>query len=357
MSTLFFDTTKSRKQGHFSGLKRVSARLWDAFSDYEFLDLKAVHWSSLRRSYVDSLSGKAIGTGETSDLFLTPEVFALRERPFSRSWLARFRGRSASLFYDAIPFFHPEITWPHSVRRFPRWFMDLEHYDQVFFISRHAMEEAGKVHQLTGLPRLEGTVLPIGCDYMEQPPVNNPDPVPVLLNVGILEPRKGQDCLLSACDRLWMEGFEFKLVFLGRVNPHYGRPLQERINLLRESGRDIEHVEQADDACLAEWHQRASLTVQPSRAEGFGLPVLESLWAGCPVLASDQPGLDSVPGLKGVEVLDEVSEGAIEAALKRFLESPEELTALRGSISSKELPTWTDSALFVLQQLGLSINS
>ncbi|MEX0330283.1 MAG: glycosyltransferase [Puniceicoccaceae bacterium] len=357
MSTLFFDTTKSRKQGHFSGLNRVSARLLDAFSEFEFLELKAVHWSSLKRSYVDSASGKAIGTGKASDLFLTPEVFALRERPFSRGWLQRFKGRTACLFFDAIPFFHPEITWPHSVRRFPRWFTDLGNYDHIFFISSHAREEALKVHELTGLPRVEGTVLPMGCDYMNQQPVNNPGEVPVLLNIGILEPRKGQDCLLSVCDRLWLEGFVFKLVFLGRVNPHYGRPLQERINLLRESGRDIEHVEQADDACLAEWHQRASLAIQPSRAEGFGLPVLESLWAGCPVLASDQPGLDSVPGLKGVQVLDEVSEEAIEAALKKLLEQPELLAALRKSIESKELPTWTDSALFVLQELGLSVNS
>jgi glycosyltransferase involved in cell wall biosynthesis len=357
MGTLFFDTTKSRKQGHFSGLNRVSTRLQEALRGHESLALKTVHWSVLKRSYVDSLSGRAVGSGKPGDVFFTPEVFALKERPFCRSWLGRFRGRKAVLFYDAIPYFHPEITWPHSVRRFPRWFADLQAYDDVFFISSHARDEARAVHEETGLPSVEGEILPIGCDYRESPVKAEPDSVPVLLNVGIIEPRKGQDCLMTACDRLWMQGLEFKLVFLGRVNPHYGRPLLERMHLLEQSGLAVSHEEQVGDDRLADWHGKAALTVLPSRAEGFGLPVLESLWAGCPVLASDQPCLDAVPGKRGVRVLDEVGEDAIEASLKSLLGNPEELALLREAISPDHLPKWEDTGRALTQMLGLTASS
>jgi glycosyltransferase involved in cell wall biosynthesis len=354
MPTLFYDTTKSRKQGHISGLKRVSAKLRESLELQDAISLREVHWSLLKRSYVDASTGKSVGTGKPGDVFFTPEVFALRERPFCRGWLNRFAGKKATLFYDAIPYFHPEITWPHSVRRFPRWFGDLQAYDHVFFISSHAREEARTVYQETGFPAVDGDILPLGCDYGQRGDEAAGSPsMPVLLNVGILEPRKGQDCLLSVCDRLWMQGLEFKLVFLGRVNPHYGRPLLDRIDLLQQSGRDVIHEDQVDDERLAGWHAKASLAVLPSRAEGFGLPVLEALWAGCPVLCSDQPSLDMIPEHKGIEVLDEVSEEALEKALGALLETPADLASLRKSIDADALPRWESTAGQLAQALGL----
>lgn len=351
MPDLYFDTTKARRQSHHSGLNRVSARLLDHLPHLATFNVRPVHWSTLKRSYVDSGSGQSIGEGRLGDAFFTPEVFALRERPFARRWLARFRGRSGVMFHDAIPFFHPEITWPRSVRRFPHWFRDLSCYDSVVFVSGHSREEAAAVAEELGEPVPDGPVLPLGADYATTAPNRNPDPEPVLLNVGILEPRKGQDCLMTACDQLWMQGLTFKLVFLGRVNPHYGRPLLDRIQLLKAAGRDIVHENEVGDDRLAHWHQRASLTVLPSRAEGFGLPVLESLWTGCPVVASDQPSLDTIPGRGGVRLLDDVSEEALEATLHQLLEQPEERESLRAGIRKDQLPLWRDAAAQLSREL------
>lgn len=357
MRTLYFDITKARRQGHFSGLNRVSARLREAIASCGGISLVSVRWSVLRRGYVEVDSGRPVGTGGTGDAFFTPEVFALRERPFCRGWMERFKGRTGTLFYDAIPYFHPEITWPHSVRRFPRWYADLQAYDVVSFISSHSCEEARVVHEETGMPLAAGPVLPMGCDYRDNRPERIPAQDLTLVNIGIIEPRKGQDCLLKACESLWMDGFTFKLVFLGRVNPHYGKPLVERMRLLQQAGRPVIHEEQVDDDRLAHWHQRASLAVLPSRAEGFGLPVLEALWAGCPVLASSQPSLDTVPGQRGIRTLPEVDAGPLEEALRELLGDPDSLASLEEAIPADTLPTWKDAARQLLQQLELADNS
>ena len=357
MPNLFFDTTKTRRHEHLSGLNRVSARLQEALRKRPGIALVPVRWSIIRRSYVAVESGRPVGKGNSRDAFFTPEVFALKERPFCRRWLEQFKGPTATLFYDAIPYVHPEITWPHSVRRFPKWYADLQAYRHVSFISEHSREEARQVHAETGLPLVEGPVLGMGSNYMDKPPEKAASPEPILLNVGILEPRKGQDCLLRACEALWMEGFAFKLVFLGRVNPHYGKPLLEKIELLQQAGQLVVHENQVGDDRLAHWHGRASLVVQPSRAEGYGLPVLEALWAGCPVLASSQPSLDDVPGRKGIRELPEVSAEALESALKELLEDSARLQTLQREVPETGLPTWDTAAGQLLQQLGLPDNS
>jgi glycosyltransferase involved in cell wall biosynthesis len=357
MPVLYFDTTKARRQSHHSGLNRVSARLLEKLAQVGAFTVVPVHWSTLRRSYVESDSGRAVGEGRTEDAFFTPEVFALRERPFARRWLARFRGRSGVMFHDAIPFFHPEITWPRSVRRFPHWFRDLGCYDTVHFVSGHSREEAGAAAEELGEAAPHGPVLSLGADYAKVPLPRQASEKPVLLNVGILEPRKGQDCLMTVCDQLWMQGFDFKLVFLGRVNPHYGRPLVDRIRLLQQAGRDLVHEDPVDDDRLAWWHQRASLTVLPSRAEGFGLPVLEALWAGCPVVASDQPSVDTLVDRGGIRLLEEVSEEALEATLHPLLENTDQLEALGAGVRSQQLPTWMATAAQLARRLDLPLSS
>ena len=84
-----------------------------------------------------------------------------------------------------------------------------------------------------------------------------------------------------------------------------------------------------DDADLPAVYGGAVLVVQPSLEEGFGLPALEAMACGTPVVASRRGALPEVVAKAGL-LVDPEDERALAAALGRVLDSPEERAALAG---------------------------
>jgi glycosyltransferase involved in cell wall biosynthesis len=70
---------------------------------------------------------------------------------------------------------------------------------------------------------------------------------------------------------------------------------QEQIRRLAISDAIVQ-LRGLDRSTIAEHYRRAALVLQPSEAEGFGLPVIEALACGAPVLASDIPALREAGG-------------------------------------------------------------
>jgi glycosyltransferase involved in cell wall biosynthesis len=85
-----------------------------------------------------------------------------------------------------------------------------------------------------------------------------------------------------------------------------------------------------DDAELAVVLRRAAVLVAPSRAEGFGLPVLEAMAAGVPVVHSDAPALLEVAGGAGVP-FPRNDPGALAGALRTTLSDPAGMAAMVGA--------------------------
>lgn len=118
-----------------------------------------------------------------------------------------------------------------------------------------------------------------------------------LLAVGTLEPRKGLDVLLEALSR--PSAPDLPLVVVGPQG--WGgvnlRAVAERHGL--PAGRVHATGELSDTELAVALHGAAAL-VAPSRAEGFGLPMLEAMAAGVPVVHSDAPALIEVAGGTGL---------------------------------------------------------
>ncbi|MBL8874512.1 MAG: glycosyltransferase family 4 protein [Phycisphaerae bacterium] len=111
---------------------------------------------------------------------------------------------------------------------------------------------------------------------------------PVYLAVGTLEVRKNHGVLLDAFDELWKRGRDVGLVVIG----NYGWKSQEiaqRIQEHPEFGKRLFWFTKASDADLESWYAKSRTVVMASLAEGFGLPVVEALVRGRPVIASDIP--------------------------------------------------------------------
>ena len=116
---------------------------------------------------------------------------------------------------------------------------------------------------------------------------------PFLLSVGMWSPRKNLARLLEAFASLrsWYEG---KLVLLGGGGWSY-RPLQDAIRKYRLTDRVI-LAGYVPDEDLPAFYNGADVFVFPSLYEGFGLPVLEAMACGCPVVASNTTAIPEVAG-------------------------------------------------------------
>ena len=139
-----------------------------------------------------------------------------------------------------------------------------------------------------------------------------------VLAVGTVEPRKGLDVLIEAMAKPYAP--DLPLVVVGP--PGWGEvdltALAEEHGLTAGRLRVLGRISDIDLAVVL---RRAAVLAVPSRAEGFGLPVLEALAVGTPVVHTDVPALAEVAGDAGVTV-PRGDARALAAALQAVLDDP-----------------------------------
>jgi glycosyltransferase involved in cell wall biosynthesis len=126
----------------------------------------------------------------------------------------------------------------------------------------------------------------------------------VVLSIGTLEPRKNLETAIRAFSKLAREPemADVQLVIGGSKGWYYDTIFKEaeRTGLVRE-GR-VRFLGRVPEEELPLWYNVASVVVYPSRYEGFGLPALEAMSCGTPVITSTTAALREVVGDAGVSV-------------------------------------------------------
>ncbi len=152
--------------------------------------------------------------------------------------------------------------------------------------------------------------------------------VPFVLCVAGSDPTKNVDSLIVAFSMLPNEvRREHRLILVGDMGKNV--TLQK---LVQDTGIEelVECTGIVTDQQLASYYQQASVFVFPSLYEGFGLPVLEAMACGCPVICSNTSSLPEVVGGAAM-LVDPVNVSALEAAMREVLTNPDQQQKMRNA--------------------------
>jgi len=210
-------------------------------------------------------------------------------------------GHVISVIYDLIPITHSQFCDDGLVMAFKKWFFDsLEHVDGYISISSTVQHDLEAFMRKSFGERIDTKIFDhflLGADFTSSRDMDSQvrpalksfmDSRHQYLIVSTIEPRKNHAYLLDAFEILWNEGIDVGLTFVGRI----GWKVEDMLTRMREHpeyGQRLQHWHDLDDNELAYCYRHARALLFPSIVEGFGLPIIESLAHGLPVLASDTP--------------------------------------------------------------------
>ncbi len=262
--------------------------------------------------------------------------------------------------HDAAPWIFPEAFTARG-----RWFHALGaraasgRADRIITGTAAA---AAELAEHMSLPAERVRVVPYGVD----PPGAQPGPagtaevvrrfglsgLPYVLWVGSLEPRKGVGTLVTAMAQLGRgpvkaAGPAPALVLAGY--PGWQNSALLPASDLVQLGARFRHIGPVSEAELWALYSGAALFAFPSLHEGFGLPVLEAMAAGAPVVASDIPAVREVAGEAAVLVPPGDAGAWAEAIEALLADGPRRAGMAEQGRRRAELYSWASTAAATIE--------
>jgi len=203
--------------------------------------------------------------------------------------------KTVTTVYDFSFFLHPEWHPKARVNYFSKnFFKRIEKSDSIITISKYVEREAQEILKIKGCRIV--TVYPGFSDIyraIEDEKIRARLPENYILFVGSIEPRKNLFSLLKAY--LLLQEYirkDFKLLLVG-FKGWGNREIGELLDKLKGA---VDYLGYVNNEELANLYRGASCFVYPSLYEGFGLPPLEAMACGCPVVTSNVTSLPEVCG-------------------------------------------------------------
>jgi glycosyltransferase involved in cell wall biosynthesis len=213
-------------------------------------------------------------------------------------WIRANRVKAVHMIHDLIPVTHPQFCRPGEAQKHAKRLENaLASATGLIVNSQATLDELATFAAARGLAMPRALVAWLGGYPMG---VATPAPKlgrPYFVTVGTIEGRKNHLLLLRVWSRLVEEMGESAPVLL--IIGQRGWQATEAETILDSSGELQSHVRElaaCSDEELAGWIADARALLMPSFAEGFGLPVVEALQLGTPVIATDLPVYREVVG-------------------------------------------------------------
>jgi glycosyltransferase involved in cell wall biosynthesis len=268
-------------------------------------------------------------------------------------WTRSCNLRAIYLIHDLIPITHAQHCRPNAVRRHRgRVINALDTATGIIVNSRATREDLVDFAQQMATPLPPVLVAPLaGARLLSTLHSRRPLAADYFLCLGTIEPRKNHILLL----RIWLAFAKVgladfsKLVIIGQWGAR-SRAIRQFIEDNPILNKHVVILDHCSDADLAKWMVHAQALLLPTVAEGFGLPLVEALSMGTPVIASDLPCFRE--NGQGIPLLiNHNDETEWEAAIRSFAASEKERRRQKVKMRDYRPPSWSDHFRHVDQWL------
>jgi len=322
--------------------------------------IKLEHMRNLRFRYYSIPSNILPGTKFWfffGACFLTPLYIALDRNDifFSPNFvtprLFRVIGRKVITIHDCTFAFFPELLREETLNHLRKYLPgEVKTASKIIAVSNQTKHDIEKIFPMAS-EKVE--VVHNGNAIKDLAPHAIPNK-PYLLFIGTLEPRKNVLAILEAFEIVRTKGIFFHLYLIGKVGWRSDKILQKLGS--HSFSADISQLSYVPPDRIASFYKEAFCLLFPSLYEGFGLPVVEAMSMGCPVIAT---ALASIPEVGGDACLYvNPDAGSIAEGIVKLYEDCE----LRKALTSKGLrqaqkfnwKTCADKTLEVLKSAARS---
>ncbi len=348
--TVYIDTSAVVTEDYVTGIQRtvngIISNLYECFADDPKTEICPVYSSPEYGYFIKSayngkkyVKQKQVSHTEIvqfydGDLFLMPDLapgFIMAKETYIRALVKR-GVQVYTVLYDLIPMKYPDFFSSDFVQEYEGYLQCIAQFSGVISISRATMEDYTSWCSKKGVkfpPYFKNTFNYCGCDFTKANPttglvqgyeqvIKAMEAFPSFLMVSTLEPRKKQDQVLAAMERLWKKGVEANLILVGRN----GWKMERFVHTLKhheENGKRLFWLSGISDEYLNLLYQKACTVIVASLMEGYGLPMIEGAQHGKPLILRDIPVFREVAGKDAFYFTGDTAQ-ALADALEEWLE-------------------------------------
>lgn len=317
-----------------TGVEHYTQRIIDGLLEKSFPGIKIVFFCATK-SQADMLSGR-ISDAHEIRLIERKRLWthmglgkSLKKNPVDLLFVPSHVLPFTSLKKSALVIHGLEASrFPQAYTRFQRWYQR--------FTTQYAVKHASKLIAVSesvksdlmhyfNCPEEKIEVVYEGYDPAkidERMPFNAPYlHNPYILNVGRIEERKNQRRLIDAFEMFHTYHPEWHLVLAGGVGYGAARIRSHMKTLSAEVRSRIHFVGHQDHHAVLQLMHQAKIFAYPSLAEGFGLPLLEAMGLGTPIVTSHGSALAEI-GDDAIVAVDPLSSFEIFSGLRMVAENP-----------------------------------
>lgn len=293
---------------------------------------------------------------------IIPELILPSRKGTLKQMLGRAKSRQlkvATIFYDAIPLKLTEFYESKFRHLYEQYMVEVLSSELIVPISKTSLADLKIFTQArfgmeyNASARLVQLDLPgeLAGTKRVTSNVEISASTHTILSVGTVEPRKNHQRLVEAFDKLVkLTHAPVRLVIAGGF---HNQEFAKRIGNLISQHESITWIHNCSDEQLSQLYRDCLFTVYPSLEEGYGLPILESLWNGKPCICSRDRAVGEIASGGGCLPVNTHYSDEMTVAMLRLLQDRARLAQLTEEAITRPIKPWNQYATELVGLIAL----